>query len=405
MPRYDDDEDLGRSRPRRPVQSATSSSPVAWVLVGLLAVALLAAGVGLFLAWPKGSTSPTDPNATPREVAPKGPLDAEEREAVELFKNTKDSVVNVDTVVFRRNLQTRATDVIQAGTGSGFIWDDEGRIVTNYHVIREAQKLAGRDVKLRVVLADRSEWKVTVVGVAPEYDLAVLKINAPPTQLKKIKVGTSRDLEVGQKVYALGNPFGLSLTLTKGIVSALDREIESPADTPITGVIQTDAPINPGNSGGPLLDKDGRLIGVNTAIATSKEGGGNIGIGFAVPVDTVNWVVPQIIQSGKMQKPDLGVKLVDQVRLRRAGYSHGVMIEEVTPNGPAAVAGLKALSVDPRTREVTPGDVIVKVDGSEVKGNADFEQLMNRHKPGDRVKLTIERDGKTLEADAILRGV
>jgi len=400
MPRYDD-EDLGRPRSYRPAPSA-GGHPVAWALVALLAVALLAAGVGLFLAWPKANTSPTDPNATPRDVTPKGPLDAEEREAVDLFKNTKDSVVNVDTVVFRRNLQTRSTDVVQAGTGSGFIWDDEGRIVTNYHVVREAIKSR---LTLRVVLADRSEWKVTVVGVAPEYDLAVLKINAPPAQLRKIKVGSSRDLEVGQKVYALGNPYGLSLTLTKGIVSALDREIDSPADTPITGVVQTDAPINPGNSGGPLLDKDGRLIGVTTAIATAKEGGGNIGIGFAVPVDTVNWVVPQLIQSGKMQKPDLGVKLVDQVRLRRAGYDRGVMIEEVAPNGPAAVAGLRALSVDPRTRDVTPGDVIVKVDGAEVKGNADFEQLMNRHKPGDRVKLTVERDGKTVEAEAVLRGV
>lgn len=395
MPRYDDD-DFGRSRSRG---ASPAGSPVAWVLVGVLAVALLAAGVGLFVAWPKAAPL-NDPTAQPRDVVPKGPLDGEEREAVELFKNVKDSVVNVDTVVFRRNLQTRSTDVIQAGTGSGFVWDDQGRIVTNFHVIREAIK---SKLTLRVVLADRSEWKVEVVGVAPEYDLAVLKIKAPPTQLKKIKVGTSRDLEVGQKVYALGNPFGLSLTLTKGIVSALDREMESPANTPITGVIQTDAPINPGNSGGPLLDKDGRLIGVNTAIATAREGEGNVGIGFAVPVDTVNWVVPQLIQSGKLQKPDMGIRLVDQVRLRRAGYDHGVMIEAMEPNSPAALAGLRPLSAGPR--EVTPGDLIVKVDGVEVKGNADFEQLMTRRKPGERVKLTVERDGKTLEAEVVLRGV
>ncbi len=401
MPHYDDD-DFDRPRHRPVPPPAVGASPLPWVLVGVLAVALLGAGVGLFVVWPKGTTTATDPDAQPRNVTPKSPPDTEEREAVDVFKNAKDAVVNVDTVVVRRNLQTRGTDVIQAGTGSGFIWDDEGRVVTNYHVIREAIKSR---LTLRVVLADRSEWKVTVVGVAPEYDLAVLKINAPPAQVKRIKVGTSRDLEVGQKVYAIGNPFGLSLTLTKGIVSALDREMDSPANTPITGVIQTDAPINPGNSGGPLLDKDGRLIGVNTAIATAKEGGGNVGIGFAVPVDTVNWVVPQLIQSGKMQKPDLGVKLVDQVRLRRAGYDRGVMIEELDAGGPASQAGLRALSVDARTREVTPGDLIVKVNGADVKGNADFEQTMNRQKPGERVKLTVERDGKTLEADVILRGV
>jgi S1-C subfamily serine protease len=400
MPRYDDD-DFDRPR-RHTTPAAGSSGVVPWVLVGVLAVALLAAGVGLFAVWPKGAGKGTDPDAQGREVTPKSPPDGEEAEAVNLFKSAKDSVVNVDTVVFRRNLQTRSTDVVQAGTGSGFVWDDEGRVVTNYHVIREAIK---NRLTLRVVLADRSEWKVTVVGVAPEYDLAVLKINAPPAQLKKIKVGTSRDLEVGQKVYAIGNPFGLSLTLTKGIVSALDREMDSPVNTPITGVIQTDAPINPGNSGGPLLDKDGRLIGVNTAIATAREGGGSVGIGFAVPVDTVNWVVPQLIQSGKMQKPDLGVKLVDQVRLRRAGYDRGVMIESMEPGGPAARAGLRALAADPRTGDVTPGDVIVQVNGAEVKGNADFEQLMNRHKPGERVKLTVEREGKAMEAEVILRGV
>jgi S1-C subfamily serine protease len=399
MPRYDDD-DFDRRRPR---PAAAGVNPLPWSLVGLLALALVAAGVGLFLAWPKGNTPLNDPDARPREVVAKGPLDGEEVEAVNLFKSVKDSVVNVDTVVFRRNLQNRSTDVVQAGTGSGFVWDDEGRIVTNFHVIREALRLK---LTLRVVLADRSEWKVEVVGVAPEYDLAVLKINAPPGQLKKIKVGTSRDLEVGQKVYALGNPFGLSLTLTKGIVSALDREIDSPTPTktPITGVIQTDAPINPGNSGGPLLDKDGRLIGVNTAIATAGEGGGSVGIGFAVPVDTVNWVVPQLIQSGKLQKASMGVTLVDQVRLRRAGYDRGVMIGEMESNSPAAVAGLRALSADPRTREVVPGDVIVKVDGQEVKGNSDFEQLMNRRKPGDRVKLTVERDGKPIEAEVVLKG-
>ena len=367
--------------------------------VALFALVLAVAAVGLWYVWPKTHPA-TDPNAAPREVAPKGPLDGEEQEAVGLFKAVKPSVVNVDTVVLRRNLD-RSVTAVQAGTGSGFLWDDEGRIVTNYHVVKEAVE-NGRT--LRVVLADRSQWNVTLVGVAPEYDLAVLKINAPPAQLKKIKVGTSKDLEVGQKVYAIGNPYGLSLTLTKGIVSALEREIESPAKTPVTGVIQTDAPINPGNSGGPLLDKDGRLIGVNTAIATPQEGGGSVGIGFAIPVDTVNWVVPQLIQSGKLLKPDLGVRLVNEVQLRRARYTKGVMVADVDATGPAAGV-LQGVVVDPRTRDVTPGDLIVKVDGADVKGNADFEQTLTRHRPGDRLKLTVERDGKTFEVEVVLRGI
>lgn len=378
----------------------SGSSGAAWVLVFVLSLALVVAGVGLWFAWPKGSPL-TDPTAGPRETSPKSPADADEREAIDLFKEVKGSVVNVDTVVFRQNLD-RTVSAVQAGTGSGFVWDDQGRIVTNYHVIQNA-RANGR--ALRVVLADRSEWKAEVVGMAPEYDLAVLKISAPPGQLKKIKVGTSGDLEVGQRVYAIGNPYGLSLTLTKGIVSALDREIDSPARTPITGAIQTDAPINPGNSGGPLLDKDGRLIGVNTAIATPQEGGGNVGIGFAIPVDTVNRVVPELIKNGKLLKPDLGIRLVDQVRLRRAGYDTGVMIAVADAGGPADVAGLRGLVVDRRTGEVTPGDVILKVDGEAVTGNAAFERMMTRHKPGDKLTLTVERDGKTFEVEVTLRGV
>jgi len=206
-------------------------------------------------------------------------------------------------------------------------------------------------------------------------------------------------------VYAIGNPYGLSLTLTKGIVSALEREIESPAKTPITGAIQTDAPINPGNSGGPLLDREGRLIGVNTAIATPQEGGGSVGIGFAIPVDTVNRVVPELVKNGKLLKPDLGIRLVDQVRLRRAGYEQGVMIAVVDDGGPADTAGLRGLVVDRRTGDVTPGDLILKVNGEGVTGNAEFERMMTRHKPGDKLTLTVERDGKTFEAEVTLRGV
>jgi S1-C subfamily serine protease len=397
MPRYDDD-DFDRPR-RHTTPAAGSSGVVPWVLVGVLAVALLAAGVGLFAVWPKGAGKGTDPDAQGREVTPKSPPDGEEAEAVNLFKSAKDSVVNVDTVVFRRNLQTRSTDVVQAGTGSGFVWDDEGRVVTNYHVIREAIK---NRLTLRVVLADRSEWKVTVVGVAPEYDLAVLKINAPPAQLKKIKVGTSRDLEVGQKVYAIGNPFGLSLTLTKGIVSALDREMDSPVNTPITGVIQTDAPINPGNSGGPLLDREGKLIGVNTAIASPS--GGNVGIGFAIPVDTVNEIATVLIRDGKLVRPDAGIRLVDQNILFQNGIRNGAMVAQVLPGGPAAATGLVGVSPAPNGR-YDPGDLITAVDGVPVANNVEFLRAIAKRKPGDSIKLTVERNNTSRDVDLTLRGV
>src|SRR5581483_1716345 len=319
-------------------------------------------------------------------------------------KAARDCVVNVDTMVRVRRLDMRVQEQ-QTGTGSGFFWDDDGRIVTNFHVVREAAANQGA-VGLRVVLADRTAWDARIVGVAPDYDLAVIVIGDPAfpkSKVKKIKVGTSKDLEVGQKAFAIGNPFALSLTMTEGIVSALDRQIESLTDRPITGAIQHSAQINPGNSGGPLLDKDARLIGVNSQIATPS--GGNVGIGFAIPVDTVNSVVTELIQRGRLLEPDAGVKLVDQRRLRRAGFPYGVMIREVDPDGPAAKAGLRGLGRDPDTGDVTPGDLIVAVDGQDVTSNADFARLIRDHKVGDKVKLTVERDDKRFDVELTLRGV
>jgi S1-C subfamily serine protease len=376
----------------------SGSSVIVMLLLGVLAVAVCAGVTLLAVLYLKPGNNGGAAATEAREVTPKGEYDPEEREAVSLFKNSRDSVVNVDTVVLRRGFN-RNTELLQAGTGSGFLWDDAGHVVTNFHVIQDALR---NRLTLRVVLADRSEWKVDVVGVAPEYDLAVLKISAD-APLKKIKVGSSKDLEVGQKCYAIGNPFGLSLSLTKGIISALDREIESPAGSTIPGVIQTDAPINPGNSGGPLLDKDGRLIGVNTQIATAKGGGaGNIGIGFAVPVDVVNWVVPQLIRSGKLVKPSLGITLVNQFSLRRAGYNEGVMIASVEDGSPAANAGLRPVIVDQETGSVTAGDVILKINNTVVKGNDDYERQASGFKLGDTLKLTVRRGERSFVVDVVL---
>ena len=374
-------------------------------LGSLLAAVLIGAGLGAAVLWfltpllGRHQAGPAlDPNAQPREVAPRTPYDSDEQEAINLFKNSKDCVVNVDTVLLVRRLNQRVER--QAGTGSGFIWDDAGRVVTNFHVVQEA--IANR-LSLRVVLADRTAWDARIVGVAPDYDLAVVQIGAPKDKLRKIKVGTSKDLEVGQKVFAIGNPYALSLTMTSGIISALDREIESPSDQPITGVIQVDAPINPGNSGGPLLDKDGRLIGVNTAIKSPS--GGNVGIGFAIPVDTVNTVVPELIREGKLYKPDLGLRLVDESRLRRAGFPTGVMIQDVVPNGPAAKAGLQGLRIDPQADTVEPGDLILAINGEPVKGNQEFARMVGRLKIGAPAKVTVERGDKQFDVDVTVRGV
>ena len=372
----------------------TNTLPLLGLLLGLLLGVALVYGT-------RSLTAPrlNNPDAVERVPEPRTGSDPEEDEAVRVFKQTRESVVNVDTVVRVRQLDMRLAEQ-QTGTGSGFLWDDDGRVVTNFHVVREAATSRGT---LRVVLADRSAYDATLVGAAPEYDLAVLQIAAPRDKLKKIRVGRSGDLEVGHKVYAIGNPYGLSLSMTKGIVSALDREIDSQTDRTITGVIQTDAPINPGNSGGPLLDKDGRLVGVNTAIKSPS--GGNVGIGFAIPVDTVNPVVTELIQRGRTLQPDLGLKLVDQRRVRRAGFATGVMVQTVEPQGPAEAAGLRGVVADRQTGAVEPGDLIVQVNGAAVAGTAEFNRALGRLKAGDKVTLAVERSGEKLSVEVTVRGV
>ena len=371
----------------------------------LIGTALLCLGiaVGLVIA-AQYRTEPQEavlnPQAEPRIAESSPHADPEETEAVRVFKECRESVVNVDTVVRFRNAIDAEVREQQTTSGSGFLWDDEGRVVTNYHVVRDAV-LNRRE--LRVMLADRTPYVATVVGTAPDFDLAVLKIKAPPDALKPIRVGRSADLEVGRKTYAIGNPFGLTLTMTKGIISALDREIESPGDRPISGAIQTDAPINPGNSGGPLLDRDGRLIGVNTSITTPS--GGNVGIGFAVPVDTVNTVVTELIRSGRILRPDLGIKLFDQRRLRQAGILNGVMVAVVEEGSPAAAAGIKGMVFDRRTNTAEPGDLIVAVNGEKVRDNLEFTRRIAKLAIGDAVKLTLERNDATRTVEVKLRGV
>ncbi len=322
-----------------------------------------------------------DPNAIPRAVTARGDLAADEQNTIELFKNVSPSVVYITSIGLRRDLFSLNAVEIPQGTGSGFVWDDKGRIVTNYHVISDANRI-------EVTMADHSTWKAVLIGAAPDKDLAVLQIDAPTRMLKPIPVGESEQLLVGQKVFAIGNPFGLDQTITSGIISALGREIKSITGRMIRDMIQTDAAINPGNSGGPLLDSAGRLIGVNTAIFSPS--GAYAGIGFAVPVQEINRVIPLLIRQGKLVKPGIAASLADARLVKRLGIE-GVLILGVEPGGPAHKAGLRPTKQF--GNEVILGDIITRIAGKEVRSYDDVRTELEHFKVGDEVELTILRDG------------
>ncbi|WP_319589108.1 trypsin-like peptidase domain-containing protein [uncultured Desulfobulbus sp.] len=334
-----------------------------------------------------------DPKAVSRPVEARGDLASDEKNTIDIFRNAAPSVVYITSIAVRRNLFSLNVYEIPQGTGSGFIWDKQGRVVTNYHVISDASRL-------EVTLADRSSWKAVLVGAAPDRDLAVVQISAPADKLRPIVLGESKDLLVGQKVFAIGNPFGLDQTLTTGIVSALGREITAVTGRTIHDVIQTDAAINPGNSGGPLLDSAGRLIGVNTAIYSPS--GASSGIGFAVPVGEVNRVVPQIISKGKLIRPGLGITLANRRLTEELGLE-GVMVLQVQPGSSAEKAGLRGTT---QAREgLVLGDVIVAVNGKEVKDYDSLRDELERHEVGESVTLSLMRDASTVEVGVALEAM
>ena len=324
-----------------------------------ISLLVLAAVVG-WLLYQTFQPALHDPEAVSRPVTARGDLAGDEQNTIDIFRNAAPSVVYITSIAVRRNLFSLNVYEIPQGTGSGFIWDRQGRIVTNFHVISDASRL-------EVTLADHSTWKASLVGAAPDRDLAVLQITAPAGKLQPITVGESKNLLVGQKVFAIGNPFGLDQTLTTGVVSALGREITAVTGRTIHDVIQTDAAINPGNSGGPLLDSAGRLIGVNTAIYSPS--GASSGIGFAVPVGEVNRVVPQIISKGKVLRPGLGVTLANRSLTGELGLE-GVLVLKVLPGTSAEQAGLRG------TTQVGDGlvlgDIILAVNGRKV---TDYDSL------------------------------
>ena len=348
-------------------------------------------------AGPAGEPQPAADPATAaaqRPVAASSGLDAEESHTIALFKGASRSVAFITTQAARMDYWTRNVFEVPTGSGSGFVWDELGHVVTNFHVVQDSDSQ-------KVTLGD-VEYEAKTVGVARDQDLAVLLIQAPRDQLAPIKLGTSAGLQVGQKVYAIGNPFGLDFTLTTGIVSALGRTIQSVSNVAIFDVIQTDAAINPGNSGGPLLDSGGRLIGVNTAIYSPS--GASAGIGFAVPVDTVARIVPELIAHGRVVRPIMGVGFDDQLSTavtRRLGVD-GVLVRQVYDGSPAAAAGLHGTSVDRRGR-VIPGDVVQEIDGKPVRSVSDLLGRLGGYKPGDSVTLTVWRDGAAKKLAVKLR--
>ena len=360
----------------------------AWAVVALLLAA------GAVAIW-RGLTPRAAAQVVPREVTPRGTLSAGEQSTIALFERSRGAVVHITTQTRVMDIWTRNVFSIPRGTGSGFSWDDRGHLVTNYHVVAGA---AGA----RVQLADGREADASLVGASPAHDLAVLRIDltSPPAPLP---LGSSHDLKVGQITFAIGNPFGLDWTLTTGIISALDRSLPSEdGRSLIEHLIQTDAAINPGNSGGPLLDSAGRLIGVNTAIFSPS--GASAGVGFAVPVDTVNRVVPQLIARGKYVRPALGIEVderLNQMITRRLGVT-GVAVLRVTPGSPAAAAGLQGVRTQ-ADGAIVPGDVIVEVDGTPVESVARLLGRLDDHQVGDTVRLEVLRGGERREVSLTLQ--
>ncbi len=372
--------------PTRPLRRVLFPALLSLSLLGGIAATGLIPGLALGRA-----------DVQPRAVTPRGPLEADELGNIRVFKTISPSVVHITTTAVQRDFFARPVGEVPRGTGSGFVWDEAGHIVTNFHVIQGAEGV-------KVTLADQTELPARFVGAFPDRDLAVLKVDLPAGKHPPIPIGSSRELVVGQKVYAIGNPFGLDFTLTTGIVSALNREIESVTRRAIRGAIQTDAAINPGNSGGPLLDSAGRLIGVNTAIYSPS--GASAGIGFAIPVDEVNRIVPRLIRDGRFVRPVLGITPLDerwtQALQRRMGLPKGVALVAVAPGGPAARAGLRPFTQN-RQGAIEPGDVITAVNDAAVDDFDDLLTELEKRQAGDTVRLSVWREGRSRSLNVVVR--
>jgi len=363
----------------------------------LWAIASVGALAGLGVMWHEMPwlSDVVSGQSSARAISPRGPLDPDEQATVDLFDRAKGSVVYISTRQRVVDPWTRNVLSVPQGTGSGFIWDDRGHVVTNFHVVAGASEA-------RVRLSDGREFGAALVGISPSHDLAVVRIDGA-NRPSPLPVGTSGDLRVGQKVFAIGNPFGLDWTLTTGIVSALDRSLPA-ADgrSLIEHLIQTDAAINPGNSGGPLLDSAGRLIGVNTMIFSPS--GAYAGVGFSVPIDTVARVVPQLIAQGKYVRPALGIEVDEDLNrtiTQQLGVQ-GVAVLRATQGGSAAAAGVRGLTITGDGR-IIPGDIVVAVNGQAVDSVARLLARLDEYRIGDAVRLTVLREGRRIEVAVTLQ--
>ena len=359
-----------------------------WIRIAIILVTVLIVAdfLGIFPWKPKVEIRPVTQTMSD--------LGADERATMEVFEKVSPSVVYITNKRLQRNIFSLTVTEIPQGTGSGFLWDVNGHIVTNFHVIYKADGVAVR-------LQNGKTYDAVFVGADPDHDLAVLRINPANLDIPPVMIGSSKDLRVGQKVLAIGNPFGLDSTLTTGVISALGRSIQSMSNRYIHDVIQTDAAINPGNSGGPLLDSFGRLIGVNTAIISPS--GSYAGIGFAVPVDTINRIATQLINSGRVERPGLGISLVPDNIMSGWGIE-GVCILQVYKGSSAEVAGLKE-SVRLPGGKIELGDIIVRCAGSPVKDSSDLIKILDRHKVGDEIELVLFRDTKEMRVKLKVQAV
>ena len=354
----------------------------------MLILTVLLACVLAMYAWPLVHSWFFAPSGQPRPITPRGELMNIEKTTIEIFKHASPSVAFITTNTREYNPWSHTSAEVPQGSGSGFIWDEDGHIVTNLHVIQNASSA-------QVILYDQSAYAAKVVGYSADHDLAVLKINVPATlKLIPLPLGTSHDLQVGQSVFAIGNPFGLDQTLTTGVISALKRTINGESGRPIENVIQIDAAINPGNSGGPLLDSAGRLIGVNTAIVSPS--GAWSGIGFTIPVDTANRVVPEIIATGHYTRGRIGIRFndVQSDRLLTPLHLKGLAIGLIEPKSPADKAGLTGVSEDLNGDPVL-GDVITQVNDQTITSSKDLYAALDALRPGDPVIVTVLRKGQS----------
>ena len=375
-----------------PASVMTVRSAVLAALLGVMAFkggpALGEWGKPLGAAYDGAEVKPRPVTPAPAELGP------DERATMTVFERATKSVVFIANTAIQRDFWSFDLLEVPQGSGSGFVWNKQGHIVTNFHVIYGANAV-------KVTLADRSEHQAKLVGADPDHDLAVLQIQVSEGMLEPLAVGSSQDLRVGQKVLAIGNPFGLDHSLTTGVVSALGRTIKSMSNRTIEGVVQTDAAINPGNSGGPLLDSAGRLIGVNTQIISPS--GAYAGIGFAVPVDTVNRIVPELIKHGKLIRPGLGVSLVPDAMARRWGIK-GLVIGKVSRGGAAEHAGLKGAR-ETSSGRIELGDIVVAVAGKPVTTIDELMDVLEHHKVGDQVAVDILRGNRREKIMVTLQAV